>query len=246
MLAFALSFDEVIVTTFTAGQQETLPIWIFSQLTQPRQRPVTNVVAVLVIAVTLVPILLAHRLTRPGRADRGGRRQVAKGASPCRPNKASSDPATGEAIEQVPSSSAAEVDAAVTALRPRSRAWRRATPPERSLLLLQLADRVERDGGTPSRLESLNCGKPHVRVLKDEMPAIVDCFRFFAGAARCVPALAAGEYLPGHTSMIRRDPVGVVAQIAPWNYPLMMAAWKLARPWRPATRWSSSPPSRRR
>jgi len=74
----------------------------------------------------------------------------------------------------------------------------------------------------------LNCGKPRVRVLNDEMPAIVDCFRFFAGAARCLPGSNTDEYLPGHTSMLRRDPIGVVAQIAPWNYPLMMAAWKIA------------------
>ena len=77
-------------------------------------------------------------------------------------------------------------------------------------------------------LESLNCGKPQARALADEMPAIVDCFRYFAGAARCLHGSAADEYLPNHTSMIRRDPVGVVAQITPWNYPLMMAAWKLA------------------
>src|SRR5262249_8315798 len=77
-------------------------------------------------------------------------------------------------------------------------------------------------------LESLNCGKPLARVLNDELPVIVDCFRFFAGAARCLPGSNTDEYLPAHTSMIRRDPIGVVAQIAPWNYPLMMAAWKIA------------------
>ena len=79
-----------------------------------------------------------------------------------------------------------------------------------------------------ARIESLNCGKPYARVLADELPAIVDCFRFFAGAARCMPGSAANEYLAGHTSMIRRDPIGVVASVAPWNYPLMMAAWKTA------------------
>jgi aminobutyraldehyde dehydrogenase len=77
-------------------------------------------------------------------------------------------------------------------------------------------------------LEALNCGKPINAVLNDEIPAIVDCYRFFAGAVRSMPGQVAGEYLPGHTSMIRRDPIGIVASIAPWNYPLMMMAWKLA------------------
>ena len=77
-------------------------------------------------------------------------------------------------------------------------------------------------------LEALNCGKPRIRVLQDEMPAISDCFRFFAGAVRNMHGPVAGEYMAGHTSMIRRDPIGVVGSIAPWNYPLMMAAWKLA------------------
>ncbi len=106
--------------------------------------------------------------------------------------------------------------------------WGRTTPGERSGLLLKLADRIEADAEVFARLESQNCGKPYIRVLEDEIPAVVDCFRFFAGAARCMSGSAAGEYLPGFTSMIRRDPVGVVASIAPWNYPLMMAAWKIA------------------
>jgi aminobutyraldehyde dehydrogenase len=96
------------------------------------------------------------------------------------------------------------------------------------LLLLRLADRIEQDASGFAQLESLNCGKPRARVLNDELPAIVDCFRFFAGAARCLPGSNTDEYLPNHTSMTRRDPIGVVAQIAPWNYPLMMAAWKIA------------------
>jgi aminobutyraldehyde dehydrogenase len=78
-------------------------------------------------------------------------------------------------------------------------------------------------------LESANCGKPRDRVLPDEIPAIVDVFRFFAGTAQCLTGSAAGEYLAGHTSMIRRDPVGVVASITPWKYPLMMAAWRITR-----------------
>ena len=90
------------------------------------------------------------------------------------------------------------------------------------------ADVIEEHAEIFAKLESLNCGKPLHCVINDEIPAVVDVFRFFAGAARCLNGSAAGEYLEGHTSMIRRDPVGVVASIAPWNYPLMMAAWKLA------------------
>jgi aminobutyraldehyde dehydrogenase len=95
-------------------------------------------------------------------------------------------------------------------------------------LLLQIADRVEQHGAELARLESLNCGKPYVNALNDEIPAIADVFRFFAGAARCLTGSAANEYLPGFTSMIRRDPIGVIGSITPWNYPLIMAAWKLA------------------
>ena len=95
-------------------------------------------------------------------------------------------------------------------------------------MLLKLADLIERDAEAYADLEALNCGKPRHLVLADEIPGIVDCFRFFAGAVRTMHGPVAGEYLPGHTSMVRRDPVGVIASIAPWNYPLMMAAWKLA------------------
>jgi aminobutyraldehyde dehydrogenase len=138
------------------------------------------------------------------------------------------DPATGETIASVPEASPAQVDAAVAAAEAALAAWSQTTPMERSLMLLKLADRIEQQGEAFAALESRNTGKPPARALGDEMPAIVDCFRFFAGAARCLPGSAAGEYLRGFTSMIRRDPVGVVASIAPWNYPLMMAAWKLA------------------
>lgn len=137
------------------------------------------------------------------------------------------NPATGEVIERVPSSAEAEVDAAVQRAAGAFQAWRRTTPAERAGKLLQLADRIERDGERLARLESKNCGKPYLRVLKEEIPAIVDVFRFFAGAARCLHGSAAGEYLANHTSMVRRDPIGVVGSIAPWNYPLMMAAWKV-------------------
>src|SRR5204863_348856 len=148
MLAFALSFDEVIVTTFTAGQQQTLPIWMLEELIRPRQRPVTNIAAMVVMLVALLPILAADYLTRD-------------------------------------------------------------------------ADRIEADAKEFAALEALNCGKPINAVLNDEIPAIVDCYRFFAGAVRSMPGVVAGEYLPGHTSMVRRDPIGIVASIAPWNYPLM-------------------------
>ena len=95
-------------------------------------------------------------------------------------------------------------------------------------MLLKLADAIEARAEEFARLESQNCGKPYARALGDEIPAVVDCFRYFAGAARCMGGPLAGEYLAGHTSMIRRDAVGVVASIAPWNYPLLMAAWKTA------------------
>ena len=101
-------------------------------------------------------------------------------------------------------------------------------PKDRAALLLKVADRIESEAADYARLESQNCGKPYAAVLNDEIPAIADVFRFFAGAARTLHGAVAGEYLPGFTSMIRRDPVGVVASIAPWNYPLMMAAWKLS------------------
>ncbi len=143
-------------------------------------------------------------------------------------DEAVANPATGETIVHAPEASAAQIDAAVLAATKAFQAWSRTSPVERSTCLLKLADRIEAEAESFARLESLNCGKPYARVLADEMPAIVDCFRYFAGAARCLPGSAAGEYLPGFTSMIRRDPVGVVASIAPWNYPLMMAAWKLA------------------
>ena len=138
------------------------------------------------------------------------------------------NPATGALITKIPSASKNQIDAAVAAASKAFVTWGRTTPGERSGLLLKLADRIEAEAESFARLESQNCGKPYIRVLEDEIPAVVDCFRFFAGAARCMSGSAAGEYLPGFTSMIRRDPVGVVASIAPWNYPLMMAAWKIA------------------
>lgn len=138
------------------------------------------------------------------------------------------DPRTGALILDVPEASTAQVDRAVAAARKAFETWSRTTPGERSAALLRIADRVEAEAQGFAALEALNCGKPINAALNDEIPAIVDCYRFFAGAVRCQTGAIAGEYLEGHTSMIRRDPIGVVASIAPWNYPLMMMAWKLA------------------
>jgi aminobutyraldehyde dehydrogenase len=138
------------------------------------------------------------------------------------------NPKTEETITNLPDASVAQVDAAVAAAEKAFVTWSRTTPGERSALLLKLADAIDRDAEGFATLEALNCGKPRIRVLQDEMPAVSDCFRFFAGAVRNMHGALAGEYLAGHTSMIRRDPIGVVGSIAPWNYPLMMAAWKLA------------------
>ncbi|MDM9615587.1 aminobutyraldehyde dehydrogenase [Kosakonia cowanii] len=138
------------------------------------------------------------------------------------------NPATGEVLLSIAEASHAQVDAAVEAADRAFVEWGQTTPKARAEALLQLAQVIEDNAEMFARLESLNCGKPLHCVLNDELPAVVDVFRFFAGAARCLNGLAAGEYLEGHTSMIRRDPLGVVASIAPWNYPLMMAAWKLA------------------
>lgn len=138
------------------------------------------------------------------------------------------NPATGEVLLEIAEASAAQVDAAVRAADRAFSEWGQTTPKVRAEALLKLAQVIEDNADALAKLESLNCGKPLHCALNDEIPAVVDVFRFFAGAARTLNGLAAGEYLEGHTSMIRRDPVGVVASIAPWNYPLMMAAWKLA------------------
>jgi aminobutyraldehyde dehydrogenase len=138
------------------------------------------------------------------------------------------DPATGEVLAKVPEASEAQIQAAVKAAEKAFPGWARTPPKDRATALLKLADAVEAQGAELARLESRNCGKPYALALNDEIPAIADVFRFFAGAARTMTGMATGEYAAGYTSMIRRDPLGVVASIAPWNYPLMMAAWKLA------------------
>ncbi|WP_075217697.1 gamma-aminobutyraldehyde dehydrogenase [Mongoliimonas terrestris] len=136
-------------------------------------------------------------------------------------------PKTGETILTLPEASPSQIDAAVEAADAAFASWSRTTPGERAGYLLKLAQAIEDDAEGFAAVEALNCGKPYPAVLRDEIPAVVDVFRFFAGACRTLPGQAAGEYIAGHTSMIRRDPIGVVASIAPWNYPLMMAAWKL-------------------
>ena len=138
------------------------------------------------------------------------------------------NPRTGEVILTLPEAALTQVDQAVAAASRAFAGWSKTTPAQRSNYLLKIADRIEAAAEEFAALEALNCGKPGHLMLADELPAIVDCYRFFAGALRNMTGPVAGEYLAGHTSMIRRDPVGVVASIAPWNYPLMMMAWKIA------------------
>ncbi|QJP11006.1 gamma-aminobutyraldehyde dehydrogenase [Pseudomonas multiresinivorans] len=137
------------------------------------------------------------------------------------------NPSLGTTLVEIAEATPAQVDAAVLAADAAFDSWSQTTPKDRAMLLLQLADAIDANAEELARLESNNCGKPYSAALNDELPAVADVFRFFAGACRVMQGSAAGEYLPGHTSMIRRDPVGVVASIAPWNYPLMMVAWKL-------------------
>ena len=138
------------------------------------------------------------------------------------------DAASGEEIAAVPEASVAQVQAAVAAAENAFPGWAQTPPKERAALLLRIAEHIEAEAAAYAALESRNTGKPLAAALNDELPSIADVFRFFAGACRSPQGLAAAEYLPGHTSMVRRDPIGVVGSIAPWNYPLMMAAWKIA------------------
>ena len=136
------------------------------------------------------------------------------------------NPANDKVIASVPASSPEDVDRAVNAAEKAFAEWRKTTPQDRSLMLLKIADALEARGDELGRLESANAGKP-VGAAIDEMAVCADLFRFFAGASRVMDGLAANEFAAGHTSIIRRDPIGVVASIAPWNYPLYMASWKL-------------------
>ena len=138
------------------------------------------------------------------------------------------DPSTGEAYALAPVSGPQDVDAALRSAEAARGAWRDATPAQRSLALLKIADAVEERAADLVEAECRNTGKPVAMTLAEELPPCVDELRFFAGAARILQGTAAGEYMAGHTSMIRREPVGVCAQVTPWNYPLMMAIWKIA------------------
>ncbi len=135
-------------------------------------------------------------------------------------------PATGETIAEVPRCAAEDVDRAVEAAQAAAPEWLGKTPKERSELLLKLADVMDEHAEELAQLESVNVGKP-LMASRDEMPFSADNLRFFAGAARNLEGKSAGEYIEGYTSMIRREPIGIVGGICPWNYPLMMAVWKL-------------------
>src|SRR5213082_2507706 len=137
------------------------------------------------------------------------------------------NPSTGETIAEVPSSTAKDVDRAVEAAKQALPEWLETTPGERAEALLKLADLIDENAEELAKLESTNVGKP-LSYARDEMPVCSDNIRFFAGAARVLEGRSAGEYMRGYTSWLRREPIGIVGGIAPWNYPLMMAVWKLA------------------
>ena len=137
------------------------------------------------------------------------------------------NPATGEEIAQAPLSRAADIDTAVAAARRAFESWSQTTPAARAEALLAIAGAIEEHGEELAREEAINAGKPLAAVLGDEIAVMADNLRFFAGAARCMEGRAAGEYMEGHTSIIRREPVGVIGQVTPWNYPLLMAVWKI-------------------
>ena len=140
------------------------------------------------------------------------------------------NPATGDEFARAPVSSAADVDAALQAAQRAFGGWRDTTPRERSLALLKIADAFERRSEEFVALECENTGKPISLTRSEEIPQLIDPVRFYAGCARILNGMSAGEYMTGHTSMIRREPVGVCAQVTPWNYPMLMAIWK----WAPA------------
>ncbi len=138
------------------------------------------------------------------------------------------NPATGEQIASLASASRSQVAEAVAAAERAFKVWSRMTPGERSRRMLKIADRIEQLAEQFAELEMINCGKPIATARAVDVGNTIDVFRFYAGAARTVPGVPAGEYRAGHTSMVRRDPLGVCVGIAPWNYPLMMASWKIA------------------
>lgn len=138
------------------------------------------------------------------------------------------DPVTGQPYATAPVGGPEDVDRALRAARAAFVKQRETTPAERQLALLRIADAVEARAEELVRVESADTGKPLALTAAEEMPMVLDALRFFAGAARVLEGRAAGEYLAGHTSFVRREPVGVCAQVTPWNYPLLMAIWKIA------------------
>src|ERR1700744_1819169 len=138
------------------------------------------------------------------------------------------DPSTGESYAQAPVSGPPDVDAALQTAAHAFTSWKDTTPAERSLALLRIADAVAARSQEFAEVEGRNTGKPIALTMSEEMPPIADQLRFFAGAARVLEGKSAGEYLKDHTSYVRREPIGVCAQVTPWNYPLMMAIWKIA------------------
>ena len=130
-------------------------------------------------------------------------------------------------IAEAPLSTKEDVDRAVAAAKTAFEGWGDDHAGERAAALLRIADLIEERAEEIADLESADAGKPRKAFFEDEIPVMVDNLRFFAGAARCLEGKAAGEYMEGYTSMIRREPIGVVGQITPWNYPLMMAIWKI-------------------
>jgi betaine-aldehyde dehydrogenase len=137
------------------------------------------------------------------------------------------NPATGEELAQAPVSTPEDVDRAVKAAEDAFEGWSNTTPGERALALIRLADALEEHGEELAALEIANAGKPASAFKNDELPVMADNLRFFAGCARNLEGKAAGEYMEGYTSWVRREAIGPVAQITPWNYPLMMAIWKI-------------------
>jgi betaine-aldehyde dehydrogenase len=138
------------------------------------------------------------------------------------------DPCTGEAYVQAPVSGQEDIDAAFAAAAAAFESWGRTTPGERANLLLKVADAIDARADEINEAECRNTGKPRARMAEDETPVAADHFRFFAGAARTLEGPTAGEFLAEHTSVIRHEPIGVVGQVTPWNYPMMMAVWKIA------------------
>ena len=138
------------------------------------------------------------------------------------------DPSTGEAFAEAPVSGPADMDRALAVAAEAFASWKRTTPSERSLALIRIADAFESRAEDLVRAECENTGKPYRLTMDEEIPPMVDQIRFFAGAARHLQGVAASEYLAGHTSFVRREPVGVCGAVTPWNYPMMMAVWKFA------------------